>query len=116
MDQAWGKKSKDNYPERDYKITTCGSPTFSISNKIPAGETRFKNIGDPIAYFDRGAEVIGWDIHPFKANSFENSKYTSGDTGGWLFGDTSKGNSQSHPDTSQYTTLPIEQSNLDNEQ
>ena len=53
------QKIKDNYPNRNYKITTYGSPNLSISKNTPINITRYKNIGDPIAMLDRGAQVIG---------------------------------------------------------
>ena len=97
------QKNKDNYPDRNCNITTYGSPNLSISDKTPIGTLRYKNIGDPISSFDRGAKIIGSSLNPFQAHSYENSPYISGDAGGWIVGDTSI-NTPWDPETSIYDT------------
>ena len=106
------QKIKDNYPDRNYKITTYGSPILSISKHTPINITPYKNIGDPIAMLDRGAQVIGSNLNPFEAHSFKNSPYTFGDTGKWVIGDASKINTPWNPENSAYTTPPILQTEL----
>ena len=99
---------KNNYPERDFKVTTYASPDVSINNTSDV--TRYRNIGDPISSLDRSAKLIGSSLNPFTAHSYSNSPYTSGDTGKWIIGDTSKDT----PLTSKsiFLTPPIEQADL----
>ena len=106
---AVAQKLKQNYPERDYNVTTYGSPNLSLFNH--AHVSRYRNAGDPISILDRGAKTIGSSLNPFEAHSYKNSTYTSGDTGGWVIGVTSK-DTPWDPATSAYTTPPIEQSDL----
>ena len=73
---AVAQKLKQDYPERDYNVTTYGSPNLSLFNH--ANVSRYRNAGDPISMFDRGAETIGSSLNPFVAHSYKNSSYTSG--------------------------------------
>ena len=103
------QKLKDNHPERNYKVTTYGSPDVSLVNNTDV--SRYRNAGDPISILDRGAKTIGGSLNPFEAHSYKNSTYTSGDTGGWIIGDTSK-DTPWDPSNSAFTTPPIAQSQL----
>ena len=106
---AVAQKLKQDYQERDFKITTYGSPDLSIKKNTPENISRYKNIGDPVSILDGAAKVIGASLlNPFEAHSYKNSPYVSGDTDGWVIGDTSK-NSSYDPSNSAYTTPPIKQ-------
>ena len=111
---AGAQKIKDNYLDRNYNIVTYGSPNLSISDQTPTGITRYTHIGVPIASLDRVAQAIGADLNSFEAHYFSNSPYISGDVGKWVIGDTKHINTPWDSQKSIYTTPPITQTDLDN--
>jgi len=99
---------KNNYPNRDFKVTTYASPDISINNTSDV--TRYRNEGDYISILDRSAKIIGSSSKPLTAHSFANSPNTSVDTGGWVIGKTH--DTPWDPKTSIFTTPPITQEDL----
>ena len=92
--------------------TTYASPTISPP-WVSGQNSRYRNPLDPISILDAGASHISnkVSLNPFESHSFKNFDNTSGGTGGWVIGDTSK-NTPWDPATSAFTTPPITQSDL----
>lgn len=97
-----------NHPH--LKSTTYAAPTISVPWKR---NTRYRNQLDPISILDQGASNVSdmVSLNPLESHSYENFNNTSGGSGGWVIGDTSK-NTPWNPATSAFTTPPITQADL----
>ena len=99
-----------NYPH--LQSTTYATPTISVPWKSQQN-TRYRNPMDPISILDRAATHVSGKLsmNPFESHSFKNFDHTSGGSGGWVIGDTSK-NTPWNPATSVFTTPPDTQADL----
>ena len=51
-------KYLQNNPDRNIRLTTCGAPFVSMSNKNNDSYINFRSILDPISVADRGAITV----------------------------------------------------------